>query len=80
MCTRARLVQGGFVSDWFGAPSPTKPPVSVQLTAGEPAYLEMTVDPAAHGDAGLGPITRVVLIQTASGQNLQFVTTAQVTR
>lgn len=80
MCTRARLVQGDKTSEWFGMPHNSKPVVDVQLAPNEPALLEVTVDPAAHGEAGLGAIRRGVVVKTAGGQELRFRLTAQVTR
>jgi hypothetical protein len=80
MCTRARLVQGEYFSEWFGMPHATKPLVNVALADDLPAYLEVTVDPAAHGDAGLGPIRRAVLMKTASGEEMTFSLTADVLR
>ena len=53
---------------------------NIKLVAGEPAYLEVRIDPAAHGEAGIGPWTRGVAVSTAGGQRLEFVLTANVTR
>lgn len=79
MCTSARLVQAGRESAWFGMPMDTRPPpANVRLLAAEPAYLEVRIDPAAHGDAGLGRIQRQVLLHTAGGQDLRFELTATV--
>lgn len=82
MCTRARLVQAGRASDWLGMPMPNAPvpPANVSLTAGQPAYLEVTVDPAAHGDAGLGRIRRGVVLETAGGEIIRFELVAEVVR
>lgn len=80
MCTRARLVQGGKISPWFGMPMPDSPvpDVDVQLKPGEGAYLEVTIDPAAHGRAGLGKIQRGINMKTEGGQKLTFSLTATV--
>ncbi len=81
MCTSARLVQAGRESAWFGMPMQgTPPPANVRLRPGEPAYLEVRIDPAAHGEAGLGRIQREVLLRTASHQDLRFELTATVLR
>lgn len=80
MCTRARLVQGARSTAWFGMPHDAAPAADVLVQPSEPAYLEVTVDPAAHGDAGLGRIQRGVVLTTAGGQALRFELTAQVTR
>jgi len=82
MCTRARLVQAGQVSEWFGmshAEAPV-PPANFRLAADEAAYVEVSIDPAAHGEAGLGAIERGAFLETTEGQNLQFRLTAQVAR
>jgi hypothetical protein len=55
------------------------PPANVRLSQDQPAYLEVTVDPVAHGERGLGPIQRAVLLKTASGQELRFDLAAHVT-
>lgn len=81
MCTQARLVQAGQVSDWLGMSHDGAPPaLRIPLRAGQPATLEVRIDPAAHGDAGLGPIERGVRVVTAGGQALEFVLRAQVVR
>lgn len=81
MCTKARLVQAEKVSEWFGmSHGNTRPKINVPLEPDRPAYLEVSVDPAAHGEAGLGPIQRGIMLKTAGGQELQFVVSATVTR
>jgi hypothetical protein len=39
---------------------PSAPPSQFRLLPGQPTYLEARIDPAAHGEGGLGKITRVV--------------------
>lgn len=81
MCTKARLVQADQVSEWFGMSHGSDAPiVNVPLEEGQPTYLEVSIDPAAHGPNGIGPIQRGVMVQTASGQELRFVLAATVTR
>ncbi|MBN9392847.1 MAG: hypothetical protein J0I20_32750 [Chloroflexi bacterium] len=82
MCTTARLVQGDKISDWFGMPMSGAPVPDANFTVepGQPAFLEVKIDPAAHGEAGLGPITRGVNLQTAGGQQFAFQLAAQVVR
>jgi hypothetical protein len=53
-------------------------PQPVRLAADRPTYLEVSIDPAAHGAGGLGPITRLVSLKTGSGQELEFELHAQV--
>ena len=80
MCTKARLVQADQTSDWLGmSHAPGVPaPINVELQPAVPAYVEIAIDPAAHGPNGVGPIGRMVTIQTASGQELTFTLKAQV--
>ncbi len=82
MCTLARLVQGATASEWYSMPmkDSSLTNTSTRLRSGEPAYVEVTIDPAAHGDAGLGPMQRSVLLQTESGQRIQLDLTAEVVR
>ncbi|HBY98302.1 MAG: hypothetical protein M5U01_37250 [Ardenticatenaceae bacterium] len=81
MCTKARLVQADQVSEWFGmSHGGSAPVVDVPLEQGQAAFLEVSIDPAAHGPAGIGPIQRGVMVRTADGQELQFVLEATVTR
>jgi hypothetical protein len=53
---------------------------NIKLVSGQPAYLEVRIDPAAHGEAGVGLWTRGIAITTAGGQRLEFVVTANVIR
>ncbi len=82
MCTLARLVQGGTVSEWYSMPmqNGSVPSPKVRLRSGEPAYLEVTINPAAHGNAGLGLLQRSVLLETEGGQRIQFDLTGDVVR
>lgn len=59
-------------------PNHPVPPLNMELRADEPATLEVMIDPAAHGPAGLGPIKRRVLLTTANGQTIPFDLTAMV--
>jgi hypothetical protein len=82
MCTSARLVQADNVSEWYGMShqSSPVPRANIQLMPDSPAYLEVTIDPAAHGEAGLGRVVRAVMLETAGGQKVQFLMTADVIR
>jgi hypothetical protein len=57
---------------------PSAPPEQFRLLPSQPAYLEARIDPAAHGEGGLGKITRVVYLKTAGGQELEFELQAEV--
>ena len=82
MCTNARLVQADKASNWFGMAMEGEPlPVAhMQLAANVPAYLEVVIDPAAHGDSGIGPMQRAVLLETVDGDQVEFDLSAQLTR
>ena len=75
-------MQADQVSDWYGMGTPVSlsPEAGFTLRSGQPAYLEVSIDPAAHGDAGLKPIKRAVLLKTAQGEELRFEFTANVVR
>jgi hypothetical protein len=82
MCTKGRLVQADRQTDWFGMTHSAAPPttVSFDLKSGESAYLEVKIDPAAHGPDAIGPIERGVSVKLASGQIFTVDLTANVTR
>jgi hypothetical protein len=81
MCTLGRLVQAGKTSEWFGMDhgNASQRPLNMRLTGGKPAHLEVTIDPAAHGPAGIGPVQRVVIVTTAGGERIPFTVLAEVT-
>ena len=70
------------MSSWFGMPmsGTAEQAVKMWLEPDQPAYLEVSIDPAAHGDAALGPIMRMVTLRTAGGQALEFELRAKVVR
>lgn len=81
MCTSGTLVLGDrrvgpFSMEGMGPPIPT---IAEELAAGQTAQVEVTFDPAAHGPAGVGPITRNVFVDTTDGKKLVFEFKAQVT-
>jgi hypothetical protein len=81
MCTKGRLVQADRKTDWFGMTHDgSGSPVSFDLRSGEPAYLEVKIDPAAHGPDAIGPIERTVTVWLAGGQEFTVGLTANVTR
>lgn len=82
MCTQARLVQGGQVSEWQGMPMSNGPAPAIRfkVVPDEPAYLEVTVDPAAHGEQGVGPFRRGITVKTNDGQQLDFVLSGTIVR
>lgn len=79
MCTSATLVKSVRVVGTYGMPGHGPlPDVNETFAPGEAAYLDVVFDPAAHGPAGLGPTERVVSVESAAGQRLQFVLVAEV--
>lgn len=66
-CTTAVLRLGDKASPAFGME-----PMSFwseEIPAGETAQLEVTFDPAYHGDAGMGPVTRGIYISSNDPKN-----------
>ncbi len=80
MCTSAALKVGGEVSGPFGMPGHGSiPTIKKAIPAGADAVVEVTFDPAAHGPAGIGPIERIVYLETDAGAPLEFGIKANVT-
>ncbi len=82
MCTQARLVQGGQVSEWQGMPMSNGPAQAIRfkVAPGEQAFLEVTVDPTAHGEQGVGAFRRGITVKTSDGQQLDFVLSGNIVR
>src|SRR3989344_5370838 len=71
MCTKASLTQGDIRVGPFGMPSHGGiVPISVEIAPGAEAIVEAVFDPAAHGPAGVGPISRDVYLETSDGGKL----------
>ncbi len=71
MCTAASIIQGGKKIGPFGmAGHGFVPKADVELAAGEEVELEVVFDPNAHGPAGVGPISRAIYLEDASGSSL----------
>lgn len=65
MCTTARFIKGDIQKGPFGmAGHGYIPPVNEMLEPGEEATVKVIFDPAAHGPAGIGPIKRLVYIES----------------
>lgn len=80
MCTEAFLVNGAKESGPFGMPGHAAlAPISESIAAGASAVVRVVFDPAAHGPAGVGTISRVVTVQTDTGAPLEFRFRAVVT-
>lgn len=71
MCTKASLIQGDVRVGPFGMPSHGGiAPISVEISPGAEVAVEAVFDPAAHGPAGVGPISREVFLETNDGGKL----------
>lgn len=71
MCTTARLATADGQTPFFGMPGHGFiPKINKEIKAGEEATIEVVFDPAAHGPAGVGPISRVVYLE--SGEETPF--------
>ena len=80
MCTVATLKHDGQMHGPYGMPGHgIVPTFNEIMNPGEEADIEVTFDPAAHGPAGVGRISRVVYLETAGGQKLQLKFSATVT-
>ena len=67
-CTNARLRVGDRVSPELGMHT-NLPLWSEKLASGETGYLDVIFDPAFHGHEGIGPITRVIYLNTSDPDN-----------
>ncbi len=80
MCTSAELLAPAGNVGPFGMPSHGgASDFSLPLLPGEPAVVRVVFDPAAHGPAGLGKVSRTVTLETVSGQRLVMAFSALVT-
>jgi len=79
MCTEGYLALGGKRFGPFGMPGHAAvPKVNQILSPFEKAKVEAVFDPAAHGPAGIGKISRVVTVETSNGV-FEYDFTAEVT-
>lgn len=80
MCTEATLVNQGKRTGPFGMPGHGfGANLNEVINAGEEAEVEVVFDPAAHGPAGVGPVTREVSLEQKDAGPLRLSFTAQVT-
>ena len=82
MCTTATLIDGkGEKRGIFGMPGHGDlSNIGFQIAGGETIEIEAIFDPAAHGPEGIGPVKRIIYIETDSqtNPNLQLVIEARV--
>ena len=81
MCTSAYLVVGDKKRGPFGMPGHGGALTTTyqKVAPGETVNVEVVFDPAAHGPAGVGNISRVVTIETEEGSPLTLSFKASVT-
>lgn len=81
MCTTALMRAGGKAWGPFGMPGHGigGGRISTALAPGETAEVEAVFDPAAHGPAGVGPVSRAVYLENTAGDPLELSFTALVT-
>lgn len=80
MCTTASLYVGEKNYGPFGMPGHASiPSVDVSLAPGATAQVEAVFDPAAHGPAGVGTISRVVVLENSAGKPVEISFSANVT-
>jgi hypothetical protein len=80
MCTSATLIVGDRRRGPYGMPGHGYiPRIDQEIAGGAEASVDVTFDPAAHGPAGVGPIQRVVILETVDGPELRLEIKAVVT-
>ena len=68
MCTQATLKLGEKTMGPYGMPGHgIVPSVNEEIAAGGEALVEVVFDPAAHGPAGVGRVSRQVTVETDDG-------------
>lgn len=80
MCTTSVLQQGDKRFGPYGMPGHGFiPKMNAVVSSGEEVNVEVTFDPAAHGPAGVGSISRVVILENNAGENVELQISANVT-
>lgn len=80
MCTTAVLRTAGRNEGPFGMPGHgPRRSIDLMLAGGESAEVEAVFDPAAHGPAGVGPVSRAIIIESTAGDPLELSFSALVT-
>lgn len=81
MCTTAYLTTSAGRKGPFGMPGHGGPAgrLNATMAPNETWDLEVVFDPAAHGPAGVGPVTRSVFVDDDTGGTLEFTIKALVT-
>lgn len=80
MCTVASMMKDGQTYGPFGMPGHgVVPSIDQVLDVGKEVEVAVTFDPAAHGPAGVGKISRVVYLENNAGKPLEIKFSAFVT-
>ncbi len=80
MCTTASVSKGEEREGPFGMPMHGPiPTIALALAPGEEASVEIVFDPAAHGPAGVGKISRTVTLESDAADDLKIDFAANVT-
>ncbi len=80
MCTTASIMNGTEKVGPFGMPGHSGiPSINVVLAPGASTQVEAIFDPNAHGPAGVGKISRVVILENNVGAPLELGFSANVT-
>ena len=79
-CTKAQVIVNGETSPYFGMSGVSSWIGEIQ--PGKEGKLKVIFDPAYHGLGGVGPVSRLVNVETndASNKNLEFSLTGTVTK
>lgn len=73
MCTSAKISIAGLNYGPFGmAAHGGNTRLNQRLETGQTAELVVTFDPSAHGPSGVGPIERIVTLETVKGRMAQI--------
>lgn len=79
MCTTSVLQKGDKKFGPYGMPGHGFiPKMNAQVDPGEDVLVDVTFDPAAHGPAGVGSISRVVILENNAGENVELQISANV--
>jgi hypothetical protein len=80
MCTTATLYKGEKVWGPFGMPGHGRiPKIEEKLVSGEEGEVRISFDPAAHGPAGVGTISRSIYLENNGAEKLELQFSALVT-
>ena len=80
MCTTVELALGDKVFGPYGMPGHGMiPSTNAVLEPGAQGNIQVVFDPAAHGPAGIGTVTRVVYVETKESGTLELSISATVT-